>query len=220
LNRAIWIEGGTLMGIDEPEGSVDPASPFSTADEGMGGAWVPGFWMQQHEVTNEEYRRLDAGHDFPAGHERHPVVDVTWEQAMAYAVSVGGLLPTELQWELAARGPEGRKYPWGAVEPTCDRAHYAGCDPRGTIEVMTRPAGATPEGVHDLAGNVWEWVTPLWFRPGRTPVNDESRRLRGGAFDDDPFFLRATNRNNGFFAGFRDAGVGFRVVWPLAVGRD
>jgi len=129
---------------------------------------------------------------------------------MAYAAFVGGTLPTEAQWAFAAKGTEGRKYPWGDSEPTCERAQYGECAPRATIEVMTRPAGATPEGIHDLAGNVWEWVMPDWFR---RPVNDESRRLRGGSFDDEAFFIRASNRNKDFFSGFKYVSIGFRVVW-------
>jgi eukaryotic-like serine/threonine-protein kinase len=217
LNRAILIEGGTFMrGNAEPEVPVHPFSPYSTADERPARRTsVASFWMQQHEVTNEEYRRFDADHAFPPGQERHPVADVTWLQAMAYAESLGGLLPTEWQWEYAARGTDSRKYPWGEEEPTCERAHFADCEPHATIEVMSLPAGATPEGIHDLAGNVWEWVMPEWFEPGRTPVNRASRRMRGGSFGDAAFFLRASNRNNEFYAGYRYAGIGFRVVWPV-----
>ncbi len=216
-NRAILIEGGVFMrGSDDVDADVDPASPFSTADESPARqTTVAGFWMQEHEVTNEEYRRFDAGHEFSIGQERHPVVNVTWREAMAYAASVGGSLPTEAQWEFAARGTESRKYPWGNSEPTCERAHYGDCDPRGTIQVMSRPDGVTPEGIYDLAGNVWEWVMPVWFDPRSTPVNNASRRLRGGSFVDEAFFLRASNRNNDFYSGFKYDNIGLRVVWPL-----
>ena len=182
-NRGIMIEGGTFMsGSDDWDTVVAPGSPYSKRDEYPRRRTVNGFWMQEHEVTNEEYRRLDAGHEFSIGQERHPVVNVTWREATAYAAYVGGSLPTELQWEFAARGPERRKYPWGNSEPTCQRAHYRPCNPRRPIDVMARPEGATPEGIYDLAGNVSEWVVPIWFDPGRTPVNDDSRRLRGGSF--------------------------------------
>ena len=171
-------------------------------------------------MTNEEYRRFDPGHEFAEGYERHPVVGVTWREAMDYAAFLGGFLPTETQWQVVARGKESRKYPWGDSEPTCERAQYRDCDPKGTIEVMARPAGATPEGIHELAGNVWEWVVPNWYDPGKYPVNDESRRMRGGSFDDDVFFLRASNRSKDFFQGFKYASVGFRVAWPVEGGRD
>lgn len=215
VNRGVFIAGGTFMrGTDDVDPDVDPASPYSTADEYPAReTTVESFWMQEHEVTNAEFRRFDPSHPFPPGHERHPVVGVTWRQAVAYAESIGGSLPDEWQWEYAARGSGNRVYPWGDEEPTCARAQFADCEPRGTMAVMSRPAGATPDGIHDLAGNAWEWVVPGWFEAGRTPVNTASRRLRGGSFDDAAFFLRAANRNNDFHAGFTSGGVGFRVVW-------
>lgn len=216
LNRAILIEGGTFIsGSDDWDTVVAPGSPYSKRDEFPRPRTVRGFWMQEHEVMNEEYRRFDAGHAFPVGEERRPVVNVTWREAMAYAVSVGGSLPTEAQWEFAARGPERRRYPWGNSEPTCERVHYSSCGPRRPIKVMARREGATPEGIYDLAGNVAEWVTPIWFDPGRTPVNDDSRRLRGGSFLSPPFALRAADRVRYLRSGFRSEDVGFRVVWPL-----
>ena len=215
LNRGIFIEGGTFVsGSDDWDTVVAPGSPYSKRDEYPRPRTVQGFWIQEHEVTNEEYRRFDAGHAFPIGEERHPVVNVTLREAMAYAASVGGSLPTEPQWEYAARGLGGRRYPWGSSEPTCDRVHFRPCTPRGPIEVMARPEGATPEGIHDLAGNVAEWVVPLWFEPGRTPVNDDSRRLRGGSFLSPPFALRSADRVRYLYSGFESEDVGFRVVWP------
>ena len=221
LNRAILIEAGIFTsGSDDWDTIVAPGSPYSKRNEYPRRRTVQGFWMHEHEVTNEEYRRFDAAHAFSTGKERHPVVNVTWQEAMAYAVSVGGSLPTEVQWEFAARGSERRRYPWGNSEPTCERVHYRSCDPRAPIEVMARPGGATPEGIHDLAGNVAEWVVPIWFDPGRTPVNDESRRLRGGSFLSRPFALRAADRVNYLYSGFESEDVGFRVVWPSEEERD
>lgn len=221
LNRAILIEGGTFTsGSDDWDAVVAPGSPYSKRDEYPRPRTVRSFRMQEHEVTNQEYRRFDAGHAFPVGEERQPVVGVTWREAMAYAVSVGGSLPTEAQWEFAARGSERREYPWGDSEPTCERVHYRSCDPRRPIEVLARAEGATPEGIHDLAGNVAEWVTPIWFNPGRTPVNDDSRRLRGGSFLSPPFALRAADRVRYLRSGFESEDIGFRVVWPLEDGPD
>lgn len=213
-NPAILIAGGRIPRMARTAADTIRFGPRATRDEGLGGAIVPPFWIQTHEVTNEEYGRFDRAHVYPPERARHPVVRVTWEEAMTYALSLGGRLPDEREWELAARGTSGRAYPWGDAPPTCERAHFGDCEPRTTLPVMSRPAGATPDGVHDLAGNVWEWVMPTWFVPGRTPVNEESRRMRGGSYVEDGFFLRATNRNNGFFRGFRLGSVGFRVAWP------
>lgn len=222
LNQPIFVEGGTfLRGSHHPGKSSNPGSPFYTGDEDpVRRTRVESFWMQEHELTNEEYRRFDSAHEFPSGHGRHPVVNVTWREAMAYARSAGGRLATEWEWEYAAEGTDNRTYPWGDAPPKCDRAHYGECEPPGTIEVMNRPAGATPAGVHDLAGNVREWVMPAWFEPGRTPVNDETRRMRGGSFADAAFFLRASYRSKINVSGYENPGLGFRVVWPAEGGAD
>lgn len=217
LNPVTLIEGGVFMAGNEfsgDDGILD--GPRSTVDEYYGPVEVEGFWIQRHEVTNAEYVRFDSSHEFAPGEERHPVVNVTWEEALAYARSLGGRLPTEAEWEFAARGVDSRKFPWGDAEPTCELTHYGPCEPRGTLPVMSLPAGATPEGVHDLAGNAWEWVTPNWFEDRMSFGNPETRRMRGGSWVEDGFFLRAANRNKGFFTGFRWNSVGFRVVWPLS----
>jgi formylglycine-generating enzyme required for sulfatase activity len=223
LNPWVDLAGGEFL-MGSPEGiggnSERPAhlvrlSPFS---------------IQTHEVTNEEYRRFDPDHapDAPA---RDPVTGVTWYDAMAYCAWLGGSLPTEAQWEFAARGEEGREYPWGKYPPTREHANY-GVDSfaGGVLEpVGSHPKGATPEGVHDLAGNVWEWCRD-WYGPyepegGRSsgeravtdppgPLEGRSRVLRGGAFLSAPGNLRAACRDHlhpeveaGYF-GFRCVAAG------------
>jgi formylglycine-generating enzyme required for sulfatase activity len=215
LNRAIFVEGGTfLAGSDDWRDPVPAGSPYSKGGEDPHLWTVEGFWIQEHEVTNEEFVRFDPTHSFPVGRERHPVVDVTWRDAMSYAVSLGGSLPNEVQWEFAARGSARREYPWGQDEPSCERAHSRECDPRQSIEVMTRPDGATPEGVHDLAGNVREWVTPVWFDLERHPVNHDAIKMKGGSFAHPAFFLRSASVSNDFRADYKWDNVGFRVAWP------
>ncbi len=181
---------------------------------------VSSFWMQQHEVTNEEYRRFDPRHGFPRGRESFPVVTVTWHQAQAYAEWLGGSLPTEAQWEFAARGTQGRKYPWGDQEPTCARANFNNCGWRPKA-VRTHPQGATPQGVEDLAGNVLEWCGDWYgnrYPPGsqndpRGPASGSARVLRGGSFVGGPGYLRAAYRGY-YFPDFAGHDIGFRVVWP------
>lgn len=97
------------------------------------------------------------------GFEDHPVAEVTWAGAMAYCEWRGARLPTEAEWEAAARGKTGRTYPWGEEPPTLLRAVFG----RQTGETGARgrrPAGATPEGVEDMAGNLAEWTSTL-FKP-------------------------------------------------------
>jgi len=217
LNPAIWIEGGSFVaGSEAPRERLPAGSPYSRLDEQSGRWTVASFWLQQHEVTNVEYRRFDTTHAFPEGMDRRPVADVTWREALAYAAWIGGSLPTEVQWEYAARGSEGREYPWGDAAPTCERSHYVECEPRNTIEVMSRAGDVTPEGVHDLAGNVREWVKPVWFDDARHPVNPDAIRVKGGSWAHLAFFLRAAAVTNYLGVNYSWDNIGFRVAWPAA----
>ncbi len=221
LNRWVLVEGGAFVSGSEDWADEFPAgSPYSKEDEDMNRWTVSSFWMQEHEVTNEEYRRCDPDHDFPATSGRHPVVNVTWTEAMAYAVSLRGDLPTEVEWEFAARSTERREYPWGEAMPTCLLSHYRECVPRSTIEIMTRPDDATPEGIYDLAGNVREWVTPVWFDREKHPVNPDALRLKGGSFVHPAFFLRAAAVTNYLATDYAADHIGFRVVWRSDAGSD
>lgn len=219
-NPPILIEGGTFMMGSEGG---------STNERPVHQVTVSSFWIQQHEVTNEEYARFDPSHTFPVDQERHPVVNVTWQQAMDYAASRGGSLPTEAQWEYAARGAAGRTYPWGDELPTCALAQYAICNPPGTAEVMSHAAGATAEGVHDLAGNALEWVRDWFVEYDSASAADPQglsggplRVLRGGSFGAQAINLRSADR---FVVNPADpaldlTGLGFRVAWALAGGQE
>lgn len=148
-----------------------------------------------------------------------PVVCVTWTQAAEYCAWVGKRLPTEPEWERAARGLERAQYPWGDAPPTCERAQNYQCG-YVTTPVGGRPAGASPEGVHDLAGNVSEWVDD-WYDPGayRTmgrynpagPAAGEVRVVRGGSFYDGHGALRISYRY-GLSPQFGFGTVGFRCA--------
>lgn len=137
------------------------------------------------------------------GFENHPVTETTWAGARAYCAWRGARLPTEAEWEAAARGSDGRLYPWGNAVPTADRA-FVSRRTGVTSEVGMRPAGASPFGALDMSGSLAEWTSTL-KRPypyeaadGREdPTRSGERVTRGGdyVFDTAPEVLTATHRN-------------------------
>jgi len=135
-----------------------------------------------------------------AGHEDHPVVEASWRGALAYCAWLGKRLPTEAEWEKAARGTDGRRYPWGNEAPDRTRAHF-GAGWNDLRPVGNLPNGASPYGALDMAGNGWEWVSsayrPYPYRPGdgREDLSAEQvRGTRGGGHDSGANELTTTHR--------------------------
>ena len=213
------------------------------------------FSIDRTEVTRGDYGRCVAARrcapvadpistaaDQALMDDHLPIVNVSWADAQSFCRFVGGRLPTEAEWEKAARGTDGREYPWGD-EVSCERANWgnfdgegpcAGRNPGHPVAVGQYPDGASPYGVLDLGGNVWEWVADRYDddaaaiapeaplrrsgatreRPSRgttRPGNAERRVVKGGSCCS--FFVgpRAANRN-AWSPDHRDADLGFRCV--------
>jgi formylglycine-generating enzyme required for sulfatase activity len=132
-----------------------------------------------------------------------PVTEVSWEQAVRYCAWVGKRLPTEAEWEKTARGTDARMYPWGDAAPTCALATFEGCGD-GPRPVGSTPAGASPYGALDLAGNVQEWVADFYSStdyaagpardPGGPNRGNSGHSVRGGGYRYDAWHLRSAVR--------------------------
>ena len=206
----------------------DPAAAFAPdADEApRHRVACAAFRIGRTPVTNGEYADFIAasghpppshwpGGGVPAGRERHPVTYVSWHDAVAYCRFVGGFLPSEAQWERAARGGDERTWPWGDEPPTAERATFGTTD---TAPVGSHPGGVGPFGALDLAGNAWEWTTsalrPYPYDPadGRDdPSRSDSRVVRGGAFIHGPGEIRCSYRHE-LASGAVDHYVGLRLA--------
>jgi formylglycine-generating enzyme required for sulfatase activity len=192
--------GEFLMGSTDADSSAD-----STAKP-QHKVYLDAFKIDRTEVTNAMYgkcvqtgacqapsssgSRKHSSYYGNSQYANYPVIHVTWNDALAYCTWVGGRLPTEAEWEKAARGADGRIYPWGNEPPDKQRCNFHG-DVGDTTPVGAYPAGASPYGALDMAGNVWEWVADRYqadyyaVAPARNPPGPavgDSRVLRGGSW--------------------------------------
>lgn len=177
------------------------------------------FWIDQYEVTQGDFERLDgvAASDNYFSGERRPREIITWFEARDFCEEKrGGRLPTEAEWEYAARGPDGLIYPWGN-EFEADNVVYVGNSHSRTAEVGSREGGVSWVGTYDLSGNVWEWVSSLYLPYDSTEDREDNsnntvaRVLRGGSWYYFDLMVRSANRdrinpdNSLNYVGFRCA---------------
>ncbi len=185
-DEMVLVPGGTLRMGDE-DGTHDQRPEHNVPIEEL--------WLDRFEVTNVQYQRFvfEANHPppptwpdgfFPAGKALYPVVGVTWHDACAYAEWVGKRLPTEAEWEWAARGVEGRAYPWGNVELR-HSSNSASSGTQGVAAVGSCRTGATPLGIQDMAGNVREWTADYYAAysdPHIPPAPSDLIAVRGSSW--------------------------------------
>jgi formylglycine-generating enzyme required for sulfatase activity len=213
----IYEEGGSfLMGCDD----VEEESPEREV-------FLDPFYIDKYPVTVGQYAKyLEAvgapppkfWGDAQFGGADQPVIGVAWKEAAAYAAWAGKELPTEAQWEFAARGKDNRTYPWGDTEPDFNRGNFG--DYLGMPSIVSMHGdGRTPEGVCDLAGNVYEWTRDRFVPYGQAaPANADEAPLfaaRGGCWGSGAHSLRCTHRK-GFFPEARTTVLGFRCVLPAS----
>ena len=206
------VDGMRMMFV--PEGEFLMGSEDGFGDESpQHSVYLDAYWIDQTEVSNTRYQQCvdDGACDPPiyteyyndSNYSNHPVVYVSWHNAVDYCQWAGRRLPTEAEWEKAARSDDCRTYPWGdGID--CSRANYGDCDefPR-TSPAGHYPAGASPYGALDMAGNVWEWLGDWYDKdyyddsPDRNPTGPNSgnyRVLRGGSWNDYSDSIRAALR--------------------------
>ena len=217
-----------------PAGEFMMGSRTGDADEQpVHRVYVETFFMDKYQVSVGQYAKFleSTSQDSPpewsvmnkARHQNRPVVNVDWADAIAYCTWAGKRLATEAEWEKAARGTDGRTYPWGNELPKGVHAnmkkekwsdHYV-LSPVGMYE-----EGKSPYGIYDMAGNVWEWVSD-WYDPDyyasspsknpTGPLKGQSKVIRGGSWGSSPKDLRSADRES-HLPSARGMGTGFRCA--------
>jgi eukaryotic-like serine/threonine-protein kinase len=231
-------DGMTLLDVPAGEfkmGAASSDTQASSDEKPQHTVYLDAFWIDQIEVTNAMYAKCVAAgacrasastkSDTRASYygnpqfDTYPVMYVSWDDARQYCTWAGRRLPTEAEWEKAARGTDGPLYPWGNQPPDKTRLNY-NSEVVDTTQVGAYPAGASPYGALDMAGNVWEWVAD-WYdekyytdSPDRNPAgptSGEYRVLRGGSWNSGATSMRASARFR-YFPVNRYFNVGLRCA--------
>lgn len=237
--RSVVLPGGSgaVDMVYVPAGAFMMGSGDGASDEQpLHQVFLDAYWIDRTEVTNAQYALCvedgpcqapessrSYSRDRYYGDEAfadYPVISVSWSDADAYCTWRDARLPTEAEWEKAARGVDQRTYPWGNGAPTCENVNFNIDCVGDTSKTSSYPAGAGPYNAVDMAGNVWEWVAD-WYQsdyyasaPDRNPTGPASgdyRVLRGGAWTSVKSLVRAANRHDSAPSS-RSFSVGFRCA--------
>jgi formylglycine-generating enzyme required for sulfatase activity len=223
----VFVPAGEFwMGSDDPNAEPD--------ERPLRKVFLPAFYIDQFEVTNRRYREFKTDLCYPAGEDDLPVTFVFKREAEEFCRWAGRRLPTNTEWEKAARGTDGRIYPWGnkfsadraninrrtsfaATNAQACKSPFVGS--KGKLSGGSFPKGASPYGCQDMAGNVWEWVSDVWVDKhsiGLSYNGDERGIIRGGAYSYSP--LQARTSYQAFEAlGATCHDVGFRCAMDAVV---
>lgn len=222
-----WMDGSTLAYVPAGQAVIGA----NGADNPAHSVSLSAYWITRTKITNRMYSIcVGVGVCSPpasAGgtvytnpvYADNPVVGVNWEQASAYCTWAGGRLPTEAEWEKAARGPGGQTYPWGEQPPTCGLLNFNNCV-RGTTSVVAYGDSASPYLALDMAGNAFEWTRdwydPAYYAAGPIqdppgPENGVSRVIRGSGFESDPSQIASAIRRPAS-PDYSSRDLGFRCV--------
>ena len=227
------VDGTVMVYIPAGEflmGSADGDALAEPNEKPQRRVYLDAYWIHKYLVTVGQYRRFcrSTRREMPynvrlAWQQDQPMTDIYWDDATLYADWAGVVLPTEAQWEKAARGTDGRTYPWGNVwDPSKCNNDVGDKGPKRTTVVGNYPDGTSPYGVLDMAGNVGEWCGD-WYdagyyvdAPRRNPTGPPSGGkfvLRGGSWLNlDPTFFRCADRTTFDVPGYRSVYIGFRCA--------
>ena len=197
------------------------ATGYQTSVEIKGTSWLftDTGW---EETTGVDWQHPYGPNTNLDGRDDHPVVHISLDDAVSYCAWAGASLPTEAQWEKAARGTDQRLYPWGNAEPTCALANYSECV-LDSVVVGSYPDGASPYGALDMAGNAWEWVRDIYDagyysvsaeQNPTGPTSGDRYVLRGGSHGYNVEFLSTSARIN-YVPNDAWYSTGFRCVVPV-----